>query len=78
METLQQTMRRTYKWSLNRIKDLCADSNSDINDVYDAVSIHEEFSEWLHNENDDHDVFSLTYIGEGSEYDDEGELRSES
>ena len=75
METLEQTMKRTYKWSLNRITDLCS---KDIDDVYNAVSIHEEFSEWLHGEHDDHDVFSLTYIGEGSEDDDEGESGSES
>ena len=66
METLEQTMKRTYKWSLNRITDLCS---KDIDDVYNAVSIHEEFSEWLHGEHDDHDVFSLAFepagIGEG-------------
>ena len=36
-----------------------------------------KFSEWLHGEHDDHDVFSLAYIGEGSEYDDKGEFGSE-
>jgi 3-deoxy-D-manno-octulosonate 8-phosphate phosphatase (KDO 8-P phosphatase) len=34
MENLEQTTRRTYKWSLNRITDLCS---KDIDDVYNGV-----------------------------------------
>ncbi len=29
----------------------------------------QEFKEWLIPESEDHDIFSLEYIGEGSEYD---------
>tara|TARA_B100000902_G_C26473362_1_gene511175 strand:- start:198 stop:326 length:129 start_codon:yes stop_codon:yes gene_type:complete len=35
----------------------------------DAYSLVQEFREWLDMEKDDHDIFSLEYIGDGSEYD---------
>ena len=41
---------------------------SDVNKVNDAMSIHREFSEWFDPKVEDHDIFSLEFIGEGSEY----------
>jgi hypothetical protein len=32
------------------------------------MSIHREFSEWFDPKAEDHDIYSLEYIGEGSEY----------
>jgi hypothetical protein len=40
-----------------------------IEDIEEAESIRQEFKEWLIPESEDHDIFSLEYIGEGSEYD---------
>ena len=41
---------------------------SDVNKLNDAMSIHREFKEWLDTKSEDHDIFSLEFIGEGSEY----------
>ncbi len=38
-------------------------------DYLDAHAIVQEFEEWMDPNMDDHDVYSLEYIGDGSEYD---------
>ncbi len=63
MEPLEQTLRQTHDWALNRVHELTDEQCEE-----DAFSIVQEFSEWLDPEGDDHDIYSLTYIGEGSEY----------
>ena len=35
---------------------------------YDAFALFSEFEEW-YDKDEDHDIFSLEYIGEGSKYD---------
>ncbi len=64
METLQQTLKNTHDWTLKRVEFL---SEKDMHD--DAFCIVQEFSEWLDPDVDDHDVFSMEYIGTGSDYD---------
>ncbi len=64
MATLEQTLKQNHDWTLNRVRFL--EENDRHND---AVCIVQEFSEWLDPRKDDHEIFSLTYIGEGSEYD---------
>ena len=64
METLQQTLKNTHEWTLKRVEFL---SEKDMHD--DAFCIVQEFSEWLDPDVDDHDVFSMEYIGTGSDYD---------
>ena len=48
---------------------LCTDG--DIEQLKDAVSIRQEFAEWLLREDKsvNHDIVSLEYMGENSEYD---------
>lgn len=58
METLEKTLRQTHDWAVDRIHTLCE------NNVEDANAIQSEFSEWLNPEIEDHDIFSLEYIGE--------------
>jgi len=58
MATLVETLRLTHDWAIDRIHTLCDD------DLEDAHAIQSEFSEWLDPEIDDHDVFSLEYIGD--------------
>jgi hypothetical protein len=58
METLEKTLRQSHDWAIDRIHYL-----SEI-DVDDAYAIQSEFSEWLDPRIDDHDVFSLEYIGD--------------
>ena len=40
-----------------------------IEDIEDADSIRKEFKEWMNPNVDDHDILSLEYFGEGSEFD---------
>ena len=58
MATLVETLRLTHDWAIDRIHTLCDD------DLEDAHATQSEFSEWLDPEIDDHDVFSLEYIGD--------------
>ena len=66
MEILEQTLRTSHDWALSRIHELSEDS--DVHKVNDAMAIHREFREWFDDNMDELDIFSLTYIGEGSEY----------
>ena len=66
---LTKTLRTTYDWSIDRMNELCTDG--DIEKLKDAVSIRQEFAEWLLREDKEvkHNIISLEYMGEGSEYD---------
>ena len=71
MATLQQTLKEAHDWANSRISRLSI-SAVDLKDpelVEDAESIRREFEEWLDPVIEDHDIFSIEYIGEGSEYD---------
>jgi len=61
---LDKTLKRNHDWVLKRVHDL-------VDKEYegDAYSLVQEFSEWLDPKKDDHEIYSLEYIGEGSEYD---------
>ena len=69
MDSFTKTLRTTYDWSIDRMNDLCTDGNEE--QLKDAVSIRQEFAEWLIRENKEvhHDIVSLEYMGEGSEFD---------
>ena len=70
METLEQTLKNTHDWSRERIHVLCkkgeVESIPSLQD--DAFAIFSEFEEWYDEDVDDHDIFSLAYIGDGSTY----------
>ncbi len=59
METLENTLRRTHDWAVDRIHFLCEDK-----EIEDAHAIQSEFSEWLNPEIENHDVVSLELISE--------------
>ena len=61
METLNQTLNSVRDWSISRL--------NVVEPVADKNAIYKEFEEWIEYDGEDHDVFSLTYIGEGSDYD---------
>ena len=69
MDSFTKNLRTTYDWSIERMNDLCTDG--DIEQLKDAVSIRQEFAEWLLREDKEvhHDIVSLQYMGEGSEFD---------
>ena len=58
MVTLEQTLRESHDWAIDRIHEL-----SDI-DIEGARAIQSEFSEWLDPNIPDHDIYSLEYLGE--------------
>jgi hypothetical protein len=58
MATLVETLKLTHDWAVDRIHTLCDE------DLENAHAIQSEFSEWLNPDIDDHDVFSLEYIGD--------------
>ena len=58
MVTLEQTLRTTHNWAIDRIHSICD------RDIDNAHAIQSEFSEWLNPHIDNHDIFSLEYIGD--------------
>ena len=66
---LKETLRTTYDWSIERMNDLCTDGDDE--QLKDAISIRQEFAEWLLREDKEihHEIVSLEYMGEGSEFD---------
>jgi len=59
MVTLEQTLRTSYDWAVDRIHSHCEKNNYE-----DAQAIQSEFSEWLNPDIPDHDIFSIEFIGE--------------
>ena len=70
METLDKTLKNAHDWSRERIHILCergeVESIPSLKD--DAFAIFKEFEEWYNEDVDDHDIISLEYIGDGSDY----------
>ena len=65
METLEQTLQTTHDWAIDRIHTLLELPSKDpLACVEDAHAIQSEFSEWLNPDIDDHDIYSLEFIGE--------------
>tara|TARA_B100001287_G_C22561316_1_gene471586 strand:- start:193 stop:396 length:204 start_codon:yes stop_codon:yes gene_type:complete len=66
MDPLEDALKISHNWALTRIHALS--ENYDMKCVSNACAIHDEFREWFDDALEEHDVISLTYIGEGSEY----------
>jgi len=64
MATLEQTLKNTHDWSRERIHVLCEEGKMQD----DAFALFTEFKEWYDDDLEDHDIFSLEYIGMGSNY----------
>ena len=58
MVTLEQTLRESHDWAIDRIHELSG------YDIKSANAIQSEFSEWLNPDIEEHDIFSLEYIGD--------------
>ena len=61
MVTLKQTLNRTREWSINRLESVVS--------IGDKHAIYKEFEEWIEMDDPNHDIYSLEFIGKGSEYD---------
>ena len=62
MDSFTKNLRTTYDWSIDRMNELCTDGN--IEQLKDAVSIRQEFAEWLLRE--DKEVSELDLFGKMS------------
>ena len=67
MDLLEKTLKNNYDWALHRMDVLC--KLGTVEDVEDADSIRKEFREWIHSNDNNHDIISLEYFGKGSEFD---------
>ena len=67
MDLLEKTLKNSYDYAIHRMDVLC--KLGTIEDIQDAESIRQEFKEWIHVTDNDHDILSLEYIGEGSQFD---------
>ena len=67
METLEKTLQHNYDWAMHRMDVLCKLATYE--DIMEADSIRQEFREWIHSTDDNHDILSLEYFGKGSEFD---------
>ena len=65
MVTLEETISKTHDWAVDRLHTLC-DMNSDdvLESVENAHALRMEFAEWLDPDVEDHEVYSLEYLGE--------------
>jgi hypothetical protein len=65
MEILEKTLQVTHDWAVDRMHTLC-DMNTDnvLKSVEDAHAIQSEFAEWLDPDIEDHEIYSLEYLGE--------------
>ena len=79
MATLNDTLVEVSDWSRERIHVLCEGGEKEIKRGLDgmmkgkkmqddAFALFSEFEEWYDEDADDHDIFSLAYIGDGSTY----------
>ena len=65
METLEDTLTSIHDWAVDRIHTLCEIPTYDVLDtVEDAHAIRAEFYEWLNPEIEDHEIYSLEYLGD--------------
>ena len=67
MDLLEKTLKNSYDYAIHRMDVLS--KLGTIEDIEDADSIRQEFKEWIHPTEDDHDILSLEFFGEGSEFD---------
>ena len=69
MVTLEETLQQTHDWAIDRIHTLCEIETYDaLSKIEDAHAIQSEFSEWLDPNIDDHDIYSLEYLGEEDDW----------
>lgn len=58
METLEETLRQTHDWAIDRIHTICEE------DIEDAYAIQAEFREWFNEDILHHEIISLEFIGD--------------
>jgi hypothetical protein len=65
MEILEKTLQVTHDWAVDRMHTLCDMKTDDVlKSVEDSHAIQSEFAEWLDPNIEDHEIYSLEYLGE--------------
>ena len=65
MEILEKTLQVTHEWAVDRMHILCDMKSDDVlRSVEDAHAIQSEFAEWLDPNLEDHEIYSLEYLGD--------------
>ncbi len=65
MEILEKTLQKTHEWAVDRMHILCDMKTDDVlKSVEDAHAIQSEFAEWLDPNLEDHEIYSLEYLGD--------------
>ena len=65
MVTLEDTLSATHQWAVDRMHTLCQMETYDVlESVENAHAIQSEFAEWLDPNTEDHEIYSLEYLGE--------------
>ncbi len=65
MEILEKTLQVTHEWAVDRMHILCDLKTDDVlKSVEDAHAIQSEFAEWLDPNLEDHEIYSLEYLGD--------------
>ena len=65
MEILEKTLQVTHDWAVDRMHILCDMKSDDVlRSVEDAYAIQSEFAEWLDPNLEDHEIYSLEYLGD--------------
>ena len=65
MEILEKTLQVTHDWAVDRMHILCDLKSDDVlRSVEDAHAIQSEFAEWLDPNLEDHEIYSLEYLGD--------------
>ena len=65
MVTLEKTLEITHDWAIDRLHTLCDLKTDDVlESVENAHAIRSEFAEWLDPNIEDHEIYSLEYLGD--------------
>ena len=65
MEILEKTLQVTHEWAVDRMHILCDMKSEDVlKSIEDAHAIQSEFAEWLDPNLEDHEIYSLEYLGD--------------
>ena len=65
MEILEKTLQVTHEWAVDRMHILCDMKSDDVlKSIEDAHAIQSEFAEWLDPNLEDHEIYSLEYLGD--------------
>ena len=65
MVTLEKALEITHDWAVDRLHTLCDMKTDDVlKSVDNAHAIQSEFAEWLDPSIEDHEIYSLEYLGD--------------